>query len=321
MNEIARTPGMIAGEIRGYQQQARQIMLVYAIEIGRRLCEAKELVPYGEWGNWLRDEVNYSSSTAGNLMQLFNEFGKSQKSLFGAEIDSQTFGKLTYSKALALCAVDAEEREEFARTNDVEGMSVRELQQAIRERDEALKAKEEAEKEADELDEERARLDEELRELRNKPIDVAVLETDPAAVKAEVDKALAAADVKHMKEQEALRKKLEAAEKKRDKLEQAVKAAESAKTAAETAAKSKENEASNTVSIEKARLERDIADLKKQLAMADPVTTEFKTLFEAAQGTLSKLLALLDKAEEERREPLRKAFVTMLETYAGKAGE
>jgi septal ring factor EnvC (AmiA/AmiB activator) len=321
MNEIARTPGVIAGEIRGYKQNARQILLVYAIEIGRRLCEAKELVPYGEWGSWLQSEVNYSSSTAGNLMQLFNEFGKSQKSLFGAEIDSQTFGKLTYSKALALCAVDAEEREEFVKTNDVEGMSVRELQQAIRERDEALKAKEEAEKEADELDEERARLDEELRELRNKPIDVAVLEPDPAAVKKAVDEALADAKANHEKEQKKLREKLEAVEKKRDKLEQDVKAAEAAKNAAEESVKNKDNEVSNTVSIEKARLERDIAELKKQLAMADPVTTQFKTLFEAAQETLAKLLALLGKAEEGRKESLRTAFLTMLETYAGKAGE
>ncbi|MBR0282111.1 MAG: DUF3102 domain-containing protein, partial [Oscillibacter sp.] len=47
------------------------------------------------------------------------------------------FGHLTYTKALALLAVPADERETFVKENDVESMSTRELQDAIRERDTA----------------------------------------------------------------------------------------------------------------------------------------------------------------------------------------
>ncbi len=131
MTEITttRTAGTIAAEIRTFTAS----MLNNIIEIGRRLCEAKELIPYGSFGDWVRRETGYSVSTANNFMRIFNEYGAAQGCLFGAEAESQTFGKLSYSKALALLAVPAEERERFAEEHHVEDMSTRELQEAIRE--------------------------------------------------------------------------------------------------------------------------------------------------------------------------------------------
>ncbi len=51
MNEPGvRTIDTIAAEINGIKEQVRATVVSGAIEIGRRLKEAKSLVPYGEWG-------------------------------------------------------------------------------------------------------------------------------------------------------------------------------------------------------------------------------------------------------------------------------
>ncbi len=46
---IERTPLVIAAEINRIKQQTCKIMLTNAIEIGKRLKEAKALLPHGEW--------------------------------------------------------------------------------------------------------------------------------------------------------------------------------------------------------------------------------------------------------------------------------
>ena len=126
-----RTLDTIAAEIRVFTAG----MLNNVIEIGRRMIEAKELVPYGQFGAWIKENTGYSVSTANNFMNLYMEYGSMQGSLFGAEAESQTFGKLSYSKALALLSVPAEEREAFAKEVDAEHTSVRELKRLIEERE------------------------------------------------------------------------------------------------------------------------------------------------------------------------------------------
>ncbi|KJS85598.1 MAG: hypothetical protein JL57_18530, partial [Desulfosporosinus sp. BICA1-9] len=77
MNEpiTERTPQGIAAEINRIKQQTCKIMLTNAIEVGKRLKEAKALLPHGEWGKWLVESVSYSQRTANRLMQLFEEYG------------------------------------------------------------------------------------------------------------------------------------------------------------------------------------------------------------------------------------------------------
>ncbi|MGG1673299.1 DUF3102 domain-containing protein [Paenibacillus sp. NRS-1783] len=123
-----RTPEVIAAEIRSIDQQARQYVLQSAIEIGRRLTEAKELVAHGEWGDWLKSNVNYSQSSANNFMKISVEYA-----------NSQSFTNLSYTQAVALLSVPAEDRETFATENNVAEMSTRELQAAIKERQEVEK--------------------------------------------------------------------------------------------------------------------------------------------------------------------------------------
>ncbi len=135
-----RTLATVEMEIRVIQHNTAQAMLSGAIETGRRLVEAKAMLPHGEWGVWLR-KMDLSPSTAQNFMKIFREYGDDQQSLFGGVAKSQAFGKLTYTKALQLLALPSnEERERFLTEHDVESMSTRELAEAIKARDEAEEA-------------------------------------------------------------------------------------------------------------------------------------------------------------------------------------
>lgn len=157
-----RTPALIAAEINEIKGQTRKMVMYNSIEIGRRLVEAKSLLDHGEWGNWLKNSVNYSQRTAENLMRIFNEYGADQITLLTDNTKSQAFANLSYSQAVLLLGVPEEEREAFVSNNDIENMSTRELKQAIKERDqakaEAEKAVEEKETALHELDKIKAQM-------------------------------------------------------------------------------------------------------------------------------------------------------------------
>ena len=132
MNEMMeRTPAVIAGEINYIKRQAQRVLLGASVEIGRRLNEAKALVPHGAWEEWLSENVDYSQSTANNFMRIATEFGDEQIDLFSGKSNSETFACLTYSQAVALFALPAEERAEFVENHDLSEMSIRELKDAL----------------------------------------------------------------------------------------------------------------------------------------------------------------------------------------------
>lgn len=142
---IIRNVDIIAAEINSIKDQTRKIVLGNSIEIGKRLVEAKDIVPHGEWGNWLLESVAYSQSTANNLMRIFNEYGANQMSLFGSDAKSQAIGNLSYTQAVALLGIPSEEREAFIEENNIDEMSTRELQTAIKEKQELEKRLKESE--------------------------------------------------------------------------------------------------------------------------------------------------------------------------------
>lgn len=127
---VIRTAETIAAEINVIKAQVRQTAVMATIEIGKRLKEAKSLVPYGEWGLWLQQNVDYSERKAQNAMALAEEY---------AMKDPQAIADLDVTKAVMLLAVPGEEREAFVAEHQVEDISVRELKAAI----EQLKAEKE----------------------------------------------------------------------------------------------------------------------------------------------------------------------------------
>lgn len=162
MSELMRTPGVIATEINSIKGQTRAMVLHASAEIGKRLIEAKELLPHGEWGNWLKENIDYSQSTANNLMQLYREYGS----------NSEALGNLSYTKAIALLGIPEDEREQFVAENDVENMSARELQRVIKEKQKLEKQLEKsesaAEKERQKLVKDIEKLEKQLHEANTK---------------------------------------------------------------------------------------------------------------------------------------------------------
>lgn len=313
MSELVekKSPEVLAAEIRALTAS----MLANIIEIGRRMCQAKEILPHGQFGEWVKTKTGYSQSTANNFMKLFQEYGAPQESLFGAEVNSQTFGNLPYSKALALLAIPAEEREEFACENHVEEMSTRELKQAIKERDELRKQLEEERAAAEgaslrisELEEkldasgkeaarqktEAEKAKEKLEALMNAPVEVAIQAADPKEVQMAVEEALRKAKEEHQAELDAMAQKAKRADAERDRLKKELEKIQSAAATADGG-----------------EARREVERLKKELAMADPVVAEFKGLFEQASGLVAKLLGLVDCAPEDKRKNLRDAMAAL----------
>ncbi|UWG95906.1 DUF3102 domain-containing protein [Dehalobacter sp. DCM] len=143
-----RTPPVIAAEINTIKRQTSKILLTSSVEIGKRLKEAKALLPHGEWGKWLEESVSYSQRTAEKLMQVFDEYGA--KLLVSSEDDnssnSPSMANLTYTQALILLGLPEEERDEFIAENDTGNMSTQQLQQAVYRRNQELDGEEDLQK-------------------------------------------------------------------------------------------------------------------------------------------------------------------------------
>lgn len=120
---ISRTPEVIATEINVIKAQARDVYVRSAIEIGRRLYEAKTMVAHGKWGKWLEENVEYSERTAQNLMAVYEEYGRSG--------NTQAIAGLSFTQAVLLLRLDGESRAELLEDKDVPAMSTRELQAEI----------------------------------------------------------------------------------------------------------------------------------------------------------------------------------------------
>ncbi len=305
-------------EIRQLHRQGQEMALRYIVEIGRRLKEAKEMLEHGEWGQWVKDELPFSQSTAGNFMRIFEEYSTEQTSLFGGEVKSQALANLSYTKALRLLAIEDEgEREAFVEEHDVDAMSTRELEQAIRERDEARRRVAELEisggNAAMEIDELKAKLadvpqliGEAAKELEDK-----LKDAEERLKKVEGDRGSAFREKQELQKQaDDLRAKLKAAQDAEAKAREAAKKAkdelkalkdkgaevpaeelEKLRSAAEKAAAEKSAAA---VREAEARAE----ELRRSLAAADPDTAVFKELFTAVQTDFGRMGALVQRIRE-----------------------
>ena len=262
-------------------QQKERALLSNYIEIGRRLVEAKAQLLHGEWGAWLKKK-EYSQSTANNFMLLFREYGAEQQSLWGAQAKSQTFEKLTYSKALKLLALPTEEeREQFMSENDVEHMSVRELNEALKARDKAEEKAAATEDAFRGLQQETERLREELADqdrVYKAKLTAADVETTEANRKAR-------------EAQEALERQMEQAQQLQDALSDA-------------------NASAQATKKEHARLAQELEELRNRPAEADTAAVEA-----ARQAAIAEMTEKVDKAktEAEASEKKRRATEASLE--------
>ena len=275
------------------------------LTIGRCLTEAKQAIPHGEWLPWLNERVELSERAAQRFMRLSREWS-----------NPTALSDLGATKALALLALPADERNQFIETHNVVDMSARQLEQAIKDRDEARKAAETAQAEASAAEQARAkmaedmallnarlsgaqedreqasqavaRLEAQLAELKEKPVEVAV-ETvvDPEAI--EKARAEAVAEMQG----------------KLDQAREAKKRAEDKQKIAEEA-------------LEQARLqlEEQAREEKKAALGADKDLAQFEVLFDQTKDTVNRMHGILLKVrsrDEDAAGRLSKALAALAE--------
>lgn len=301
-----REIGIVTAEIKELRRQAACVQVAYAVEIGRRLVEAKKILPFGAWGDWLKNEVEFSQSTANNLMKIFEEFGDTQITLLGAVSNSQTIGNLPYSKALQLLSLPADERESFAKEVNAENLSARELKEAVNEKLTAEKQAREAEQRAAEAQKaaevaESARREAEQRaseadELQKKIKDLeAKLESEQTA-HAKSKKKLAEAKLNPKiptGELERIRAEAEKTAKSEVEMElseELAKARESVERVLEESRAAKERADAAEEALRQAQ---------KSLKTANPRIAVFKNLFEDFQERASKLKRMANDIQKD----------------------
>lgn len=308
-----RTPQVIAAEIRQIESQARQYVLVSAIEIGRRLHEAKALVPHGSWGKWLKVNVNYSQSTANNFMRIAEEFGDS---------NLQAIGNISYTQAVALLALPSEEREQFAAEHNVAEMSSRELQAAIREKQELerkLKKQEEALKaEQERAEEERkkreALYDQYQAELNlRKEQEQKLTELQNQLMKAEAagDKQAAAKIKTELRKAE---KEASEAKARADELEQKMKQLEAEIQARiDERVKAREAELAEQAKAREEAAAKQIAELEEKLRKNNNVAAiEVKVKYETLVNDFQALITAVGNLENEEQKTAVKGRIASL---------
>lgn len=307
-----RSSNTIAAEIVAITNQARQMAVMAAIEVGKRLVEAKALVGHGEWGAYVERECLMSHRSANNCMKLFREWERNP--------NSQALANMSYTNAVRLLALPEEDRDELMESNDVANMSSRDLDAKIKELQEAKAANESLE--ADNLELQQKLLDAEQR--------AAAAKSSEDAWQAEIDKlnaALTAARddaTKAKNRAQYLQDHPEIPQKEKDKLqkaarEQGAKDAEQ-KLQSQLDAARKEAQAAAEAKAAAERAVQDVqaqlAAIKKQSQFSSPDAAAFKVLFDQLQSDFNKLNGHLMKimaADAEQGEKFKSALQTLVE--------
>lgn len=319
---ITRTPAHVAADINAVKSHASAVFRA-AVDEGKRSCiligklleEAKSLVPHGEWGAWLQNNVDYSESTAQNLMRCYREFGDEQIDFFSGVSDADFFSILTQSQMLELLALPKDQRREFveAHREEIEdgSLSTRQMRDEIdRLKREAAAKDEEIEAANGKIKTLTTELDEERKKPAPEPVEKVVVTHQPspeqidkirAEEAAKADKRIADINQAHLLKLDKARKAQEKAEAERDAKDADLKkahtdhedelAALTEKHEAELKAAREEGNAGEETAAEAAAR---IAELEKSLKMANPAVSEFRGLFEAANSLIAALKSKLE---------------------------
>lgn len=300
-----RTLPVIASEILFIESQVARTALEGAIQIGLKLKEAKEQVEHGRWENWCRKNLNYSKSKAEKLMRIASEYGD-ENSIYAK---TYTCTDLSISKALSLLQVPEEEVKNFSENNDVESMTVKELNDKIK----ALESEKEMRAvEVNVLTEEYEKrltaADEELEHIKNELTELQDSTADPDAL-ADLEAKLEKAKEKEKKLKEEMKQEKES----RDlQIQQAVeeKADQMRKEAEQAAAgRLSEAESLNTELAEK------LDHLEKKL---ESRTDESLLLFKLKSDQLQEVFReCLHAADEAGNPKLKQALKGLMQKLTG----
>ena len=317
MNEIVnaeyrvvqeRTLPVIASEILQIERNVYAVAMDGAIQIGRKLQEAKDMVEYGQWETWCRDNLNYSHSQATRFMKIATEFGD-KNTPYSKIATSQ---EVSISKALELLKVPEEQVETFVEEHDIEEISVRELREEIKK----LKSeKQDLQTEKEAAYETAAKAEAELTTIRNAKIEAShqaeeyakACEELRSQLEAEKNKSPDVSDTEAVKKLQAkltkAKKKLEKAKCEFKTLEESFEQAQA--TAKDEAAKSFERGEAHGRQLAgetEAQLRSENELLRKKLEnSADPVKAKLGVLGNQLQNIFAECMEIVDSMNGEDR--------------------
>ncbi len=306
MNDLVecRSSDVIAAEINGIKEQVKKTvrgtMLSGAMEIGRLLLEAKAVVQHGEWGQWLQENVDYSQTTANDMMRLYTEYRDQQITLDGGPTNEELFGMLEPSKALALLSLPEQERKEFVQEHPVEDMSVRALKEEIAQ----IKAEKEAAEAAASAAESAMKAAEALAEKKTEKADALVKEAEKKRLEAEAKLKNAearrdeAVKVAVSAEREKLEKDLKRTRENLDKAMEREKEKEKQIDLLKAELEKEEEDEEPQESAEVAELREKVERLERELRAADPAYAKFGALLEQYQAMFYDLVDIANGADD-----------------------
>lgn len=308
-----------------------KLLLQSSIELGASLTQAKSIMKHGQWGNWLKERVDFSQRTANNLMAVYEKFGN------GDVVNSQALSNMNLTQAIRLLAVPDDEMEEFIEKNNALEISTRELEKRLKEineqkavQDQAvveLKSKEKS------LEKENVSKQKEIEKLKS-----SIQELEVKQNLAEESKNI---EVQKLAEEaiSAEKEKLTALENGKAKVEQdLVDVRAEHKLAVENAVKEAEEKTKNELEKKhdadmkdlRSQLEavnKDIEQANKKVSQAEKyykVSTDlqkFAVLTEQMEGIFNdviKILIALDKNDSEKGTKIRSSFENVLESMVAK---
>lgn len=311
MNELEKTNREKAYELTSKILACANTACVSLMELSRLLKEMRDTKLYSEmgyekFGDYTVKELGIKERQAYTYIKPFEELG---------ERFLQSNANLGITKLSLLTQIPAIEREDFIEKNDLAGMTVEEVKKLVKEndakgeqlslladeRDSIREERDEFLKETEKAEERILELEKELEAERNKPVPVAVKETDPAEIQKIKDEESVKAKKAADKELAAAKKELEAKYKKE--LEAA---SDKAKTDTEKAVAEYKQKLSD-VDLEKAEVIKRAEQLEKQLAVSSSAeTVKFKFYFDSLDGDFKKITESLKKLFEESPETAEK---------------
>ncbi len=159
MNAVNTTTSNAMSTRESLTMQARVLSNNIAVnmwELARVFTEAKEVIPHGEFENWVKENTNLSLRTTQNMMAAYRRFGGMPQ-----------IENMGQAKTFRLLPLPEGAEEDFLKTHDVENMTAREVEKAVKAVRDELDKEKAARKEA----ERRAKLAEEHPSIPQKLID------------------------------------------------------------------------------------------------------------------------------------------------------
>lgn len=129
---IVRDGQTIIAEIKATVANVQMTALTGAIKIGQNLHELKELIPHGEWSNYIQANLNWNDRKVQRFMKLADEYGE-EGSAYAKLLTNPSFmSDLNITNALALLAIPEDEVTEFVEEHVDEDTSNAELAEEIK---------------------------------------------------------------------------------------------------------------------------------------------------------------------------------------------